>query len=82
MTSRENMQAKVRAILERANHPNTPQAEAETALAFAFRLMQKYGLDGHKTPSRPAQPLSASHPLAGSTVAWLARLLYSSLSYS
>ena len=52
------MQAKVRAILERANHPNTPQAEAETALAFAFRLMQKYGLDGHKTPSRPAQPLS------------------------
>ena len=58
MTSRENMQAKVRAILERANHPNTPQAEAETALAFAFRLMQKYGLDGHKTPSRPAQPLS------------------------
>ena len=35
---------KVRAILERANHPNTPQAEAETALALAYRLMQKHGL--------------------------------------
>ena len=37
--------AKVRAILERANHPNTPQAEAETALALAYRLMQKHGLE-------------------------------------
>jgi hypothetical protein len=36
---------KVRAILEKANHPNTPQAEAETALALAYRLMQKHGLD-------------------------------------
>jgi hypothetical protein len=36
---------KVRAILEKANHPNTPQAEAETALALAYRLMQKYGLE-------------------------------------
>ena len=35
---------KVKAILERANHPNTPQAEAETALALAFRLMQKHGI--------------------------------------
>ena len=58
MTSRENMQAKVRAILERANHPNTPQAEAEAALTLAFRPMQKYGLDGNNTRSRPAQPPS------------------------
>jgi len=36
MSTRESMQAKVRAILERANHPNTPQAEVETALAIAF----------------------------------------------
>ncbi len=36
---------KVRAILERANHPNTPLAEAETALALAYRLMQKHGLE-------------------------------------
>ena len=35
---------KIRAILERANHPNTPQAEAETALALAFRLMQKHNI--------------------------------------
>jgi len=27
------------------NHPTTPQPEAETALALAFRLMQKYDLD-------------------------------------
>jgi uncharacterized membrane protein YgcG len=36
---------KVRSILDRANHPNTPQAEAETALAMAQRLMMKHGLD-------------------------------------
>jgi Protein of unknown function (DUF2786) len=41
----EGVKQKVRAILERANHPNTPQAEAETALALAYRLMQKHGLD-------------------------------------
>ncbi|MFY9481816.1 MAG: DUF2786 domain-containing protein, partial [Ilumatobacteraceae bacterium] len=45
MTNRDNLNAKVRAILEKANHPNTPQAEAETALALAFRLMQKYDID-------------------------------------
>ena len=45
MTNRDNLHAKVRAILEKANHPNTPQAEAETALALAFRLMQKYDID-------------------------------------
>jgi len=58
MTARENMQAKVRAILERANHPNTPQAEAETALALAFRLMQKYGLSGEPSASRSTEQLS------------------------
>ena len=45
MTNRDNLHAKVRAILEKANHPNTPQAEAETALTLAFRLMQKYNID-------------------------------------
>ena len=45
MSSRDSLHAKVRAILEKANHPTTPQAEAETALALAFRLMQKYDLD-------------------------------------
>ena len=45
MTNRDNLHAKVRAILEKANHPNTPQAEAETALTLAFRLMQKYDID-------------------------------------
>ena len=38
----------MRAILERANHPNTPQAEAETALSLAYRLMQKYDLDEYE----------------------------------
>ena len=41
MNSRDSLQAKVRSILELANHPNTPHAEAENALAHAFRLMQK-----------------------------------------
>ena len=45
MDNHHNMRAKVRSILEKANHPNTPQAEAQTALALAFRLMQKYNID-------------------------------------
>ena len=44
----DNIRDKVRAILERANHPNTPQAEAETALTLAYRLMQKYDLDEYE----------------------------------
>lgn len=41
----DNIYDKVQAILDRANHPNTPMAEAETALAFAQRLIIKHGLD-------------------------------------
>lgn len=52
MSSRDSLHAKVRAILEKANHPNTPQAEAETALAFAFRMMQKYELDEHEVSGK------------------------------
>lgn len=45
MTTLDDIHRKVRAILERANHPETPPAEAETALAMAYRLMLKYDLD-------------------------------------
>jgi len=38
---------RIQALLSLAQHPNTPQAEAETALAMASKLMQKHGL----TPS-------------------------------
>lgn len=44
MNQLDNICDKVRLILERANHPNTPPAEAETALTLAYRLMQKYSL--------------------------------------
>ena len=44
----DSIRDKVRLILERANHPNTPQAEAETALSLAYRLMQKYDLDEYE----------------------------------
>lgn len=40
-----DIERKVRALLERANHPGTPTAEAEAALAMAYRLMMKYDLD-------------------------------------
>jgi hypothetical protein len=35
---------RINALLALAQHPNTPQAEAETALAFASKLMLKHGL--------------------------------------
>ena len=41
----DDIARKVRALLDRANHPGTPQAEAEAALAMAYRLMAKYDLD-------------------------------------
>lgn len=43
--SQESIIEKVRSILERANHPNTPQAEAETAFALAQKLITKHNLD-------------------------------------
>ena len=58
MSSRDSLHAKVRAILEKANHPTTPQAEAETALALAFRLMQKYDLDEDAVSGRQARDVS------------------------
>ena len=58
VSSRDSLHAKVRAILEKANHPTTPQAEAETALALAFRLMQKYDLDEDAVSGRQARDLS------------------------
>lgn len=36
--------ARIRALLVLAEHPATPLAEAETALAMASKLMQKHGL--------------------------------------
>ncbi len=35
---------RISALLALAQHPNTPQHEAETALAMASKLMQKHGL--------------------------------------
>lgn len=45
MSGPDDIRRRVRALLARANHGNTPQAEAEAALALAYRLMVKYGLD-------------------------------------
>ncbi len=35
--------SRIQALLKLAQHPNTPQAEAESALAMASKLMQKHG---------------------------------------
>lgn len=39
------MRDRIVALLALAQHPNTPRAEAESALAMASKLMQKYGID-------------------------------------
>lgn len=41
----DDAERKIRALLERANHPGTPPHEAEAALAMAYRLMMKYDFD-------------------------------------
>lgn len=45
MSDRDDVWRRVRALLSRANHDGTPRAEAESALALAYRLMVKYDLD-------------------------------------
>lgn len=45
MADQESMLAKVRALLTKAEHPNTPEAEAEALTAKAAALMAKYGID-------------------------------------
>ena len=62
----DGVKQKVRAILERANHPNTPQAEAETALALAYRLMQKHGIDEVEVAQHdPGTMLSKTFTITG-----------------
>ena len=39
-----NQRDRIQSLLALAQHPNTPQHEAETALAMASKLMQKHGL--------------------------------------
>ena len=39
-----DLRDRVNALLALAQHPNTPQPEAESALAMASKLMQKHGL--------------------------------------
>lgn len=41
-----DVRTRIRALLSLAEHPGTPQAEAESALAMASKLMQKHGLGG------------------------------------
>ena len=38
----DDVARKVRTLLERANHPDRPQAEAEAALAMDFQLTTEY----------------------------------------
>ena len=40
-----DIERRVQALLQLANHEKTPQTEAETALAIAYRLMMKYDLN-------------------------------------
>jgi len=51
-----DVRAKVQAMLDRANHPGTPQAEAEVALAMAHRLMQRHGLAMGDLDASDGQP--------------------------
>lgn len=45
MTNDDNVLRKIRALLNTAEHPNTPTAEAESALDMATKLMAKHAID-------------------------------------
>lgn len=55
-----DLRAKVRAMLDRANHPGTPQAEAEVALAMAHRMMQRHGLGPGDLGDATASPTTVT----------------------
>jgi len=52
----DDMLRKVQAMLARADHPNTPVAEAETARSMAEALMNKYRIDETAAASRGELP--------------------------
>lgn len=56
-TNTDSIHAKVQAILDRANHPNTPLHEAEVALAMAQKLILKHGLDEQAFAESSGDPL-------------------------
>ena len=56
--NQEDIYSKVQSILDRANHPNTPREEAETALAMAQKLILKYSLDESAFAESSGDPLS------------------------
>jgi hypothetical protein len=60
MALTDDIERRVRALLERANHPGTPQAEAESALAIAYRLMMKYDLD-ERTVTETSESIADDH---------------------
>ena len=51
---------KIRSLLTLASHPNTPQAEAETALALASKLMQKHGISEHDVGDAPESDIAVT----------------------
>lgn len=53
------MRDRIVALLSLAQHPNTPRAEAESALAMASKLMQKHGID--ESELRMAAPITDDH---------------------
>jgi hypothetical protein len=56
---------KIRALLERANHPSTPPQEAEVALAMAYRLMMKYDFDIRTLQASDAERSHSGRPQSG-----------------
>lgn len=58
----EDMMRKINALLARADHPNTPEAEAESARAMAERLMVKYRIDEEELMASGALDMEATRP--------------------
>lgn len=58
MNQSDPIYSKVQAILDRANHPNTPHEEAEVALAMAQKLILKHGLDEQAFAESSGDPLA------------------------
>jgi hypothetical protein len=61
----DDAERKIRALLERANHPGTPPQEAEAALAMAYRLMMKYDFDIRSLQASDSERSHSGRPQSG-----------------
>lgn len=74
MADREGYLRKIQALLDRADHPNTPLPEAESARRKADELMMEWRIElweiDQRAPTRSYEPVAKNIPIWGDGDVW------------